>query len=107
MQTNLDEIKEGAIFSHSWGYDQTNYDFYQVVKRMKSSVIVRQINSQAIQKDGYQMTSTVVPMKDNFQNEAPMTKRLKLSYDQTPCLRMEYGYCKLWDGQPKHATHYA
>ena len=37
-------IKVGDVFSMSWGYDQTNVDFFQVVERVgKSSVRVLQV----------------------------------------------------------------
>ena len=34
-------IKEGDIFYASWGYEQTNIDFYRVVKKVgKASVML-------------------------------------------------------------------
>ena len=47
-------VKIGDIFSASWGYDQTNYNFFQVVKLCgKQSVRVREVslpvvNSQSV-----------------------------------------------------------
>lgn len=32
-------VELGQVFSYSWGYDQTNVDFYQVVKVGKSTVV--------------------------------------------------------------------
>lgn len=108
--SSLDNIKEGAIFSHSWGYDQTNYDFYQVIKRTRTSVIVRRIQSEKIENDGHNMTAVLMPRIGVFseQNPLPLTKRLKASSrDGRAYLSMEYGWCGLWDGKPKHATYYA
>ena len=36
-------IKEGDIFVDSWGYDQTNVDYYIVTKKLKASIKIRQI----------------------------------------------------------------
>lgn len=104
----LDEIKVGDIFYHSWGYDQTNIDFYEVVKRMKSSVVIRMIQQEQVSQEGF-MSAYVMPKKGVFseRNTELLTKRLKLSYRNAPYLHMEYGWCQLWDGQKKNATYYA
>ena len=36
------EVKVGDIFYTSWGYDQTNVEFYKVVRATKSSVWIQQ-----------------------------------------------------------------
>jgi len=36
------EVKVGDIFYTSWGYDQTNVEFYKVIRATKSSVWVQQ-----------------------------------------------------------------
>lgn len=44
MKTNKFGVKPGDIFICSWGYEQTNVDFYQVVSLAgESSVRVRQV----------------------------------------------------------------
>jgi hypothetical protein len=39
------DYKTGDIIHHSWGYDQTNADFYQVVKVSEKSIWIAQIES--------------------------------------------------------------
>lgn len=56
-------LKVGDILSSSWGYDQTNVEFYQVVKASGASVWVAQI---AAQDSGDPDSSTIVPLKDHF-----------------------------------------
>lgn len=36
-------VKVGDVFSMSWGYDQTNVDFFQVIARTGNSVRIRQV----------------------------------------------------------------
>lgn len=48
----MKDIKVGDIFSASWGYDQTNVDFFQVVEIVgKSSVRVRQVHPEIIKDE--------------------------------------------------------
>ncbi len=43
MIENAYGVKVGDIFVESWGYDQTNVDFYQVTKTMKKMVEIKPI----------------------------------------------------------------
>lgn len=46
-------VKVGDIFSMSWGYEQTNVDFFQVVKVCgETSVRVREVSPEIINRDG-------------------------------------------------------
>jgi len=42
------DIPIGAIFNFSWGYEQTNQDFFQVVSVTKCTVDVRKIGSKLV-----------------------------------------------------------
>ena len=45
-------VKVGDVFSMSWGYDQTNVDFFQVIAKVgKNSVRVRQVAPTLIHED--------------------------------------------------------
>lgn len=47
-------VKVGDYFSASWGYDQTNVDFFQVIALVgESSVRVREVRPELIAEDGY------------------------------------------------------
>jgi hypothetical protein len=43
-QNELENIKAGDILSCSWGYDQTNVDFYQVIKTTAKTATVQEID---------------------------------------------------------------
>ena len=65
----------GDILNTSWGYDQTNVEFYQVVGlKAKTMVILREIGS--IQHDG----SHVLPARDSFTGEM-FAKRVNAQYN--------------------------
>lgn len=95
-------LKVGDILYSSWGYDQTNIDFYQVIEvNSPTMVTIRGINDVATQ-DGY-MQGTRTPCKDQFHGE-PMRK--KASPDNSIKLN-SHTYASLWDGKPKRYTAYA
>jgi hypothetical protein len=96
--------KVGDIFHWSWGYDQTNAEFYQVVAMTRATVSVRRIAS--TQHDTYAWCAGhVVAERDHF-IEPPVTKRPGICRGE-PYLPMPYGWCSLWDGSPVLETGYA
>ncbi len=65
MMMNVHGVKIGDIFYDSWGWEQTNIDFYQVVGlRGKTQVVLKAIESAKV-PDGF-MSCKVTPMKDTF-----------------------------------------
>jgi hypothetical protein len=59
-------LKVGDILVDSWGYDQTNIDYFQVVRAEEFFVTVRAIGAKRVPgSDGF-MCCTVKPDKDNF-----------------------------------------
>lgn len=70
------QFKVGDIFVESWGYEQTNVDFYQVIKVNKASVVLRKIGSKSLRATGW-ASDEVEPFKDDFVGEQTWTKRTK------------------------------
>jgi hypothetical protein len=62
-------LKAGDVLSGSWGYEQTNVDFYQVVETVGlRSVVLRKIESETIES-GMSMQGQCVPMVGHFTGE--------------------------------------
>lgn len=91
-------VKVGDIFSSSWGYEQTNIDFFQVIALVgESSVRVREVYPRMIDEKGisgmsadrtYQITSEILPpasrsvfIKDQENGDV---KRIKPGYYKDP-----------------------
>ena len=93
-------LKVDDILYTSWGYDQTNVDFYQVVEIVgKCTVVIREVAHKTISGSGGPSES-VIAIKDSFIGEA-MTKRS----NSTNSVRIaSYASASPWDGQPKHQT---
>lgn len=73
------DVKVGDIFQSSWGYEQTNIDYYQVTRVMGAMVEVREISRQSEQTEWLQ--GNCVPAPGKFIGEA-MRKKISLSRDQ-------------------------
>lgn len=101
---DLAKVKVGTIFAYSWGYEQTNVDFYEVVELKGSSVLVREIGLKSTGATG-SMSDNVVPCKGNFTGPA-LLKKLSFSNGQ-PLLSMPHGGCSVWDGRPEYRSWYA
>ncbi len=75
----LPSSKVGDLFVSSWGYDQTNVDYYQVIERPSDHyAIVRRIDSKvdSISTSGdYNVSAS----KGNFSERYPDAMRVKLS----------------------------
>jgi hypothetical protein len=62
-------LKVGDILVSSWGYDQTNIDFYQVTRVVgPMSVEIRAIGSKSLGEDGF-MTAKCVAVPDAFKGK--------------------------------------
>lgn len=100
-------VKVGDIFHYSWGYDQTNCDFFQVINLKNKTVTIREIASKHSDREsGNSMAAFVLPVKDNFTGE-PMKKRLQF-WSSKPYIRMaSYGTASLWGGKECYSSWYA
>jgi len=82
------DVKIGDVFYTSWGYDQTNVEFFQVVgfTPSKKSVRLKEINKE-YKETGY-MSGVSFPQRDSFKDQNIKTKRLDIgSYE--PSVRID------------------
>jgi hypothetical protein len=88
---------KGDILYTSWGYDQTNIDFYEVVDVKGAVLVVREIGEKLERDDG-KGTEYVVPQPGHFVG-SPMRVR------PTPNgVKIENHSGSKWDGKPKYQT---
>jgi len=98
----------GDILSCSWGYDQTNVDFYQVLAVTAKGLTMQEIEAEAVQGSGKGnfMSDSCVPVKDKFVGE-PMRKRVGF-YDNSAYVTVNgYKSASLWNGEPQRRSFYA
>lgn len=71
-----DKYEIGDVFSASWGYEQTNVNFYQIVaKKGKMTLVFREITGVIISQDS-SMSGKKAPIIDSFKDEKTHTCRL-------------------------------
>lgn len=96
----------GDIVYNSWGWEQTNIEFYQVVRIMNKTIEVREISQSTVEDSTYShgMADERVPQKDVFRSEKSYKLRVyakgRLSNPES------YYYFNKWDGRPKYCSWY-
>lgn len=63
----VNQLNVGDVLVSSWGWEQTNIDYYQVTKKYgKRNVIVREIAKQNTKVNAVQMTGECIPLPSQF-----------------------------------------
>lgn len=92
-----DHYAIGDVLYSSWGYDQTNVDFYQVVEVKAKSVVIRPIKENNSDNGGPYGGKTA-PRRNEFCGD-PMLKHL----DENGRVPGRYGISK-WDGKALYTS---
>jgi len=96
-------LEVGMILYGSWGYEQTNVDFFEVVRATKRSVWVEEIGSQTATDagNGAWMTDRVVP---NLEARTGKITQHIVTGDSIKSPK--HGTASVWDGTPKYESSY-
>lgn len=102
-----EQIIPGMIFYSSWGYEQTNVNFYQVVAVVgTTSIKIREVSSSVTSSTRSGLYGYVIPNENQFIGEV-MMRRVNLSSGK-PTLKIdEVARAYLWDGTPMYESSYA
>lgn len=114
-QQNYLGVKIGDIFHFSWGYEQTNTDYFQVVGlKGTKQVVIREISYEITETTGFE-SYKVRPCKDRFlqkstfikDNEKGAVKQVKQLGNGTIYINIDsFGWCSLWEGTSDLMTSY-
>lgn len=110
----------GMILVSSWGYDQTNIEFFKIVKVSNKSVWIQQLRNKVVEQTGF-MSETVVPSDEVSKGgwvDAPDGVGQVYDPDHVPAPERKvwkgdsvklssYAWARVWDNKPKYASHYA
>ena len=100
-------FKVGDILYTSWGYDQTNIEFWQVVEVSGRATTVREIAQDKTQ-EGF-MSGNTIPVKNNFIGK-PLRKLAQPSGGRDGGGYLKISSCQhawAWDGKSKYWSSYA
>lgn len=103
--TTTRPVEVGDIFAASWGYDQTNVDFYEVVGVTASGKSVRivPIASEVVWGDAYSEQVKAVPGSAS-PDAKPVTKRLRFYGGSEPLVTLN-SYSSAWRIDPETTKH--
>lgn len=91
-------LKVGDILYSSWGYDQTNIDFFQVTAVGEKSVKIREIGKRNVGSHGTE--ESVVAIKDHFTGP----EEIKMVRQGNSVRINSFSSAYPWDGKPKYET---
>lgn len=100
------DIKTDDIIYNTWGYEQTNIDFYQVISTTKKRIRIRQIASVTNVNPQIGDRGTSMPDIGNFISDSAKTKA-PYFFSGAWCVNFNNGAGRLWDGKPKEYSGYA
>ena len=93
----------GDILYSSWGYEQTNVNFYQVIDVRNKMVILKEICGKQVESKGYARDAGLCePVKDRF---AKGEKEYRCIARNGSCKVNGY-YASKWDGKPIYWSSY-
>ena len=101
-QTN--PVKINDIFYSSWGYDQTNIDFYQVIDVQPNTIKVIQLGENRTYTGPMQGTCTP---NLNDRSDKILTKRIKVYGNNVSFKVASYANAYPWKGEPMSFTEWA
>ena len=106
VETEPQTVRVGDFFRCSWGYDQTNVDFYEVLELTPSgrSAKVRRVRTECVDSD--RNITHVVPIAGRVYEREPeiLTKRLRWAMTRWAFKVTSYSTAYLWDGTPAYET---
>ena len=108
----VNPFKVGEILVASWGYEQTNIDWYQITATTPKSVKFRKVCGNETPGEGLSpMAGYTVPCIGEFVKNVPEESRTVQIYTYNGQPRYSISYdghsLNLWDGKPEYASHYA
>jgi len=92
----------GDIFFSQWGYDQTNLDYYQVVKTTPKMIALRKIDKRMTRGRG-EPTEYYMPIANKFTGPE-LRKKLKEHRGRAYVDLNSYASAYKWDGKERDQT---
>ncbi|RBH06589.1 hypothetical protein BRM06_20850 [Xanthomonas oryzae pv. oryzae] len=95
-------LEVGAVLVSSYGYEQTNVDFYEVVAVQNRTVTLRELVQE--RQDTGHMSGTTTPVPGQYTTAEPIRRRVGVSNT----VKIDSSRrATPWDGRPQHVSSYA
>jgi hypothetical protein len=104
-------LQVGDILVCTWGYEQTNCDFYQVTSVSQNMISMREIEKSVCHKttgSEFDMSGTATPLKGAFVvGTQPFSRKVHLYPGGGVSIHIKSSqYANRWDGQPVFVSWY-
>jgi hypothetical protein len=99
QQETQQTVKVGDILVSSWGYDQTNVDFYEVVKTTEKTVWFISIGSKIVDGNGHR--GSVIPDREVRGEKISRRKNKSGWHGQVWIDLNSFSGATLWEGKPQ------
>lgn len=113
MKNMKHEFEVGQILYDSWGWEQTNIDFYQVIEVKQKSIVIRQIASKYAENNGRSglssMAAYVQPVENGFVGH-PVVKKVNVMLDgnsHSHYIKSKHGWISKYENRPIYSSWYA
>ncbi len=98
-------LKVGDILVNSWGYDQTNTDFYEIVATSQHTVDLRPLVSETVPGTEGFMCDKRIPKPGHYTGEK--IRKAVRNANGTNYVSFRFGSGRPWNGQPQYCSWYA
>ena len=96
----VNPFQVGQLMYDSWGYEQTNIDFYQVIQVKNKSVVLQPIKGKMIPSEGYSsMAGMTAPVANSFYG-TPILKKVNAWVSETSTryyLKSDHGSMSVYE----------
>ena len=101
---STETIAIGTIFESSWGYDQTNIDFYKVTGKTAKFVTLQQVGKKIVEDIGW-AEATVIPSEVEIGK--PFKRKVQTFAWGTYVSISDWASASPWEGKPVRESSYA
>ena len=98
-------LQVGQIIVSTWGYDQTNVDFYEIVAVTQRTVDLRPIASEPVPGSEGFMSDRRIPKPGQYVGEK--TRKAVRKMNGTSFVSFRFGTGRPWNGEPQYCSWYA
>lgn len=92
----------GDILHYSWGFEQTQCEFFQVVGLTPRGIKIREIEAMPVTGSTSGMSDRRMPVKDNFISTSVLSKVVQTGNS----VKMNHGVARKWGGHSEFCSWY-
>lgn len=104
-RTRPHTLQVGQVVVNSWGYDQTNIDYYQVIGVSPNFVTLRAIRAK-VTETGCTCGNSV-PLSGQFAEDATPERHRVTMYEGQPLIHFKFGCGRVSNGEAMYCSWYA